>query len=95
MQQKESFFGTIRRFFRDYLTGLGTSSSFGKLVQQASKDPGFRERLIKAPDKILAENGIKLPPGMKIEILANTDKIIHIVLPPFIGADATPAGDSK
>lgn len=95
MQKKESFFGTIRRFFRDYLTGIGDTSSFGKLVQQASKDPVFRNHLIQAPDKTLAEAGIKLPAGMKIEILANTDKIIHIVLPPFIGADATSAGDSK
>ena len=95
MQQKESFFGTIRRFFRDYLTGIGEGSSFGKLVQQASKDQAFRACLIKDPDKTLTENGIKLPPGMKIEILANTDKIIHIVLPPFLGEDATPAGDPK
>ena len=95
MQHKESFFGTIRRFFRDYLTGMGANSSFGKLVQQASKDRAFRDRLVQAPEETLAEAGIKLPPGMKIEILANTDKTIHIVLPPLIDAEANTAGDQK
>ena len=95
MQQKESFFGTIRRFFRDYLTGIGTNSSFGKLVQKASKDQAFRDRLIKNPDAVLAESGIKLPQNMKIEILSNTDKVIHVVLPPLINSESNSAGDRK
>jgi hypothetical protein len=29
--------------------------------------------------------GIELPEGVKIAVVENTDQIVHIVIPPYIG----------
>jgi hypothetical protein len=89
--EQESFFGSVRRFFRDYVDGLSGTSNFGKVVQHAAKDAAFRDKLLAAPGAVMAEAGVKLPEGMQVEVFANTDKVIHIVLPPFVSPETAGA----
>jgi Nitrile hydratase, alpha chain len=84
MAGSASFLGSVRRFFRDYLLVMETRGSFGQLVQKATEDLALRQRLLQAPKQVLAEAGITLPAGLEVEVVENTDKVIHLVLPPLV-----------
>lgn len=88
-----SFVGTVRRFFRDYVAAMSARGSFGRLMSQAVGDPVLRQRLIKSPMQVLGEAGVKLPSGVTVEILENTDKIIHLVLPLLVEAGESKGGE--
>src|SRR5262245_14039999 len=79
-----SFLGPVRPCFCDRRLGLETRGSFGRLVQQAAEDPVLRQRLLQSPKQVLAEAGISLPACVEVEIVENTDKVIHLVLPPLV-----------
>ena len=88
MAEFGSFGNSVRRFFRDYVAGMDARSPFGELVVRAMRDPAERERLVTAPKEALAEAGVKLPADLEVEILQNTETVIHLVLPPFVGSEA-------
>ncbi|HEV8716286.1 MAG TPA: NHLP leader peptide family RiPP precursor [Candidatus Binatia bacterium] len=92
MAESTSFFGSVRRFFRDYLLVMETRGSFGQLVQRATEDPALRQRLLQSPKQVLTEAGIILPEGIEVEILENTDKVIHLVLPPLVESSEAQGG---
>ena len=92
MAGSPSFLGSVRRFFHDYLRVMETRGSFGQLVQQAAEDPVLRQRLMQTPRQVLAEAGITLPAGLEVEIVENTDKVIHLVLPPLMEASEAEGG---
>ena len=83
--RSESFLGAVRRFFADYLSALEMRGSFGRLVGLAAEDPELRRRLHVDPDATLAEHGVKLPEGVHAEFLENTETVVHLVLPPYVG----------
>jgi len=87
-----SFLGSVRRFFRDYLLVMDTRGPFGQLVEKATEDPALRQRLLQSPKQVLAEAGITLPAGLEVEIVENTDKVIHLVLPPLVEASEAEGG---
>jgi hypothetical protein len=93
MAHSGSFFSSVRRFFRDYLTVMGTRGSFGQLVQRATEDAALRQRLLASPQQTLAEAGITLPAGIEIEVVENTDKVIHLVLPPLVESGEPKGGE--
>ncbi len=88
-----SFVGTVRRFFRDYVAALSARGPFGKLMGQAVGDPALRQRLVKSPMQVLAEAGVKLPSGVTVEILENSEKTIHLVLPPLVESRESKGGE--
>ena len=92
MAGSASFLGSVRRFFRDYLLVMETRGPFGRLVQQATEDPALRQRLLQSPKQVLVEAGITLPAGLEVEIVENTDKVIHLVLPPLVEASEAEGG---
>ena len=87
MASSSAFRQVIGRFFRDQLTSMGGRGPFARVLLQAAKDPGVRTRLIEEPRTVLAEGGVDLPPDLKVEVLQNTEKLIHIVLPPLIESE--------
>jgi hypothetical protein len=87
MSKKHSFFNSISKYFGDYLTSMGAKGPFGQLLLRATREPALKQKLISSPEVTLAEAGVKLPKGTKVTILENTDKVIHIVLPPLVDAD--------
>ena len=52
---------------------------------RAVKSPEFRLRLLNEPEAVFAEMGIELPEGVKVTFVENTDQVVHIVIPPYIG----------
>ena len=84
MPQVERFFNTIRRYFKDYMISMSQRGPFGELIHKASRDAELRERFVQSPNKVLAETGVKIPDGTKVEVFVNTDKTIHVILPPLV-----------
>jgi hypothetical protein len=85
------FSRAVRGFFRDYLAVMGAGSPFGRLVQRAVKDPDQRRQLLAAPRQVLVEAGVELPEGVEVEVLENTDTVVHLVLPPLVEAEGAGA----
>jgi len=58
------------------------SKQLGAIVAKAWKDPAFASRLKSDPKAVLQEHGINLPKNTKVTVLENTDKVIHLAVPP-------------
>ncbi len=84
MTKTDGFFGSVRRFFRDYVDSLAARGPFGQLVLRAMHEPELRQSLLNDTDATLAEAGVRIPAGMRVRVLENSDKVIHIVLPPLV-----------
>jgi hypothetical protein len=50
-------------------------------VRKSCLDQDFRKRLVGQPTAILRTEGVDLPPGIEVEVLEDTDEILHLVLP--------------
>lgn len=87
MAENVSFRSTIRRFFGDYVGGLGGKSPFGRLIQRSITDDATRRKLVESPALALAEAGVVLRDELKVEVLQNSDRLVHIVLPPLLATD--------
>lgn len=58
---------------------------YRSVILRAVESSEFRERLVKDPDKVLAEAGVALPKGLKVSFVENTKDVVHIAIPPYIG----------
>lgn len=60
---------------------MDNQSKFSEVVSKAWSDPNFKKRLMSNPRETLQAAGIKVPPGIRISIVENTDDNVTIVLP--------------
>jgi hypothetical protein len=60
---------------------------WSQLVAKAWADEKLRKRLVDNPTAVLQEHGLKVPPGVEIRVVENTDKVRYLTLP------ETPAGE--
>lgn len=60
------------------------------ILIRTSLDRQFREAFVKDPVAALLAAGVQVPAGIHIEVLENTDSLLHIVLPTDL--DAQPSG---
>jgi Nitrile hydratase, alpha chain len=58
-----------------------TITQVADVVDRATFDPAFRQRLVSAPASALRSAGIKVPDGLEVRVVENTDRVRHIVLP--------------
>lgn len=65
--------------------GISAQQFYESVVVRAVKSPEFRLRLLNEPEAVFAEMGIELPEGVKVTFVENTDQVVHIVIPPYIG----------
>ena len=54
---------------------------FAELFATCWKDDALKARFMAEPMVVLAERGIKLPEGIDVKVVENTDNTIHITLP--------------
>lgn len=66
----------------DTISGQGFYES---VIVPAVQSPPFRRRLLHEPRAVFAERGIRLPEGVEVRFVENTEEIIHIVIPPYVG----------
>jgi hypothetical protein len=51
------------------------------IVERAWIDNKFRDSLLSDPAKVLRAEGVKLPQGVEVRIVEDTEKVLHVVLP--------------
>jgi hypothetical protein len=61
--------------------GSAANAAYAKVVARAWSDPEFKARLLVNPAAVLAEAGIKPPPGKNLRIVEDTDSETHLILP--------------
>jgi hypothetical protein len=59
-----------------------TAPELAKIIAKAWRDPAFKAELIANPAAALKAEGIAVPAGMTVTVVENTDKQLHLVLPP-------------
>jgi hypothetical protein len=57
------------------------SRAMAKVIAKAWTDPAYKKRLLSEPEKVVAEEGIKVPKGAKVYIHENSAQAVHLVLP--------------
>lgn len=62
--------------------GSRPDKQLAQIAAKAWADEGFKTRLLREPAQVLREHGISVPDGVEIRIVENTDRVVHLVLPP-------------
>ncbi len=57
---------------------------YANLVAEYYGDPDFKAMVDADPTRVLKAAGLEIPEGMEVKLLFNTEKIVHLVLPPRI-----------
>lgn len=52
-----------------------------QIIAKAWTDEGFKQRLLSDAGAVFKEEGLEIPEGVEVRMVANTDKVIHFVLP--------------
>ena len=57
------------------------NARYAKVVARAWTDEKFKRKLLKEPEEALADMGIRVPRGVKVNVVENTPATVHLVLP--------------
>lgn len=57
-----------------------------RVINKSWDDPEFKRRLLADPVKVLRDEGVHLPAGVRVQVIEDTDKLLHLVLPNEQGA---------
>lgn len=57
------------------------NGKIAQVITKALQDENFKQQLKKDSAKTLAEQGVKLAPGVEVRIVENTDKVRYLVIP--------------
>jgi len=53
----------------------------GKIIAKALKDESFKKQLIADPTGTLKAEGIEIPDGITLKVVADSESVRHVVLP--------------
>ena len=56
-------------------------SSVKEAVRKSCLDRNFKDRLLEQPTDTLRTEGFDIPPGVEVEVLEDSDELLHLVLP--------------
>ena len=54
---------------------------YSDVVAKYYGDPDFKAKVVADPTAVLKAEGLDVPEGARVELLFNTEKLMHIVLP--------------
>ena len=57
---------------------------YANIVAKYYDDPDFKAKVDADPARVLKAEGLEIPEGIEVRLLFNTEKIVHLVLPPRI-----------
>jgi len=58
----------------------------GKVITKALQDEAFKQQLIADPASTLKAEGVEIPAGITLKVVADTESVRHMVLP-VLGKD--------
>lgn len=61
---------------------------YQSIITKAWSDAEFKERLLREPKAVMAEAGVPIPDNVEVRVYADSDEVVHMVLP------ASPAGEA-
>lgn len=67
------------------------SKKIGEIMARCWSDEGFKQQLLRDTHATLRAQGIEIPDGVTVNIVENTDRVIHYVLPPNPAAELSDA----
>ncbi|MDH5467581.1 MAG: hypothetical protein OEY25_09200 [Candidatus Aminicenantes bacterium] len=84
---------TVTEVLGDYYSEFGRANIhepksqeiFQRIMERAQTNSNFRKKLISSPVKTLAQQGFKLPKGFTVKFVEETQDMIFIPIPPYIG----------
>ena len=53
----------------------------GKIIAKSLEDEAFKRQLMADPAAVLKAEGIEIPAGITVKVVADTESVRHIVLP--------------
>jgi len=56
--------------------------AYGKVVAKAWADANFKAKLLADPKTVLKGNGVEISQDVELRVVENTDKLVHLILPP-------------
>jgi hypothetical protein len=57
-----------------------------RVINKSWDDPEFKRRLLADPVNVLRAEGVNLPEGLRVRVIEDTEKLLHLVLPNAQGA---------
>ena len=54
---------------------------WGQLIAKCWADDSFKQKLLADPEAVLKAAGVEWPAGNSVRVLANDDKVFHLVIP--------------
>jgi hypothetical protein len=57
-----------------------------RVINKSWDDPEFKRRLLADPVNVLRAEGVHLPDGLRVRVIEDTEKLLHLVLPNAQGA---------
>ena len=57
---------------------------YANIVAKYYDDPDFKAKVDADPTRVLKAEGLEIPEGIEVKLLFNTEKMVHLVLPPRI-----------
>jgi hypothetical protein len=62
-------------------TATAIDRAWGQIVARAWQDESCKKRLLADPAAVLKEEGVEVPARLKIQVLEDSDQVVHLVLP--------------
>lgn len=59
----------------------GLVQKAGKVIAKAWRDEAYKKRLLDDPLPVLKAEGVKVPPGVRVQVVVDTPHLRHLVLP--------------
>jgi hypothetical protein len=72
----------IREYRDDELrNSVAFPDSVKEAIRKSCVDQNFKNHLLSQPTETLRSRDFNLPPGVAVEVLQDTDEVLHLVLP--------------
>lgn len=69
------------------MTKQEEGKKMGEIIAKAWSDPVFKERLLADATAVLREEGVRVPEGVEVRAVENTETVFHLVIPPVQALD--------
>lgn len=66
----------------DRQTAAANSRKFGEVIARTLHDEAFKKQLLANPKAVLTREGLVIPEEVEIRAVQNTDRLVHLPLPP-------------
>ena len=57
-----------------------------KIIAKSLRDEAFKHQLMADPGAVLKAEGIEIPEGITVQVVADSENVWHLVLPTTVGA---------